>query len=214
MLVALIASLIVSVRAAAWLGAPVVLAFNGYLLWRGRSPHLNWVVASRADRLFVRLFVQRRAGRADMQEPDVIMFEASEIALMRARIVEVFVYGPRPKFVEWLVIKPTNVIAQGLSDQIRRSLNADHPGKQGYVTNEEGCLTVNWEWCRPALRVFLQQIDRECPSVVIAPEERSELDLNGVWHGPRGGRMQSSVNYSSGQNAWVWQRMRETAKPA
>ena len=46
---------------------------------------------------------------------------------------------------------------------------------------------MNWEWCRPALRVFLQQIDRECPSVVIAPEERSELDLNGVWHGPRGG---------------------------
>jgi len=26
---------------------------------------------------------------------------------------------------------------------------------------------------------------RECPSVVIAPEERSELDLNGIWNGVR-----------------------------
>jgi hypothetical protein len=42
---------------------------------------------------------------------------------------------------------------------------------------------MNWEWCRPDLRIFLQQIVRECPSIIIGPEERSELDLNGIWHG-------------------------------
>lgn len=35
---------------------------------------------------------------------------------------------------------------------------------------EEGCLTVEWKWWRPALRVFLQQVVQECPSVVIAPK--------------------------------------------
>ena len=44
---------------------------------------------------------------------------------------------------------------------------------------------MNWQPCRPALRVFLQRVVRECPSVVIAPEERSELDLNGIWNGVR-----------------------------
>ena len=57
--------------------------------------------------------------------------------------------------------------------------------RQVYVSNGEGCLTMNWQPCRPALRVFLQRVVQECPSVVIAPEERSELDLNGIWHGLR-----------------------------
>lgn len=42
---------------------------------------------------------------------------------------------------------------------------------------------MEWKWCRPALPIFLQQVARACPSVVIGPEERSELDLNGIWRG-------------------------------
>jgi hypothetical protein len=115
------------------------------------------------------------------------MFEASEIASMRGRIVEVFLYGPKPRFVEWVVIEPAQEIAQGFSGHMHPLLKPDSPGKQVYVTNEEGRLTMNWRFCRPDLRTFLQQVARECPSISIAPEERSELDLNGIWHGPRGG---------------------------
>ena len=53
------------------------------------------------------------------------------------------------------------------------------------MADDEGRLTIEWKWWRPALQVFLQQVVRECPSVVIAPEERSELDLNGIWNGIR-----------------------------
>jgi hypothetical protein len=120
-----------------------------------------------------------------MQEPDVLMFAAPEIASIRSRIVEVFLYGPKPKIVEWLVIEPAQAVAQDISRHIRPLLNADDPGKQVYISNGEGCVTIDWQPCRPALRVFLQQVVRECPSVVIAPEERSELDLNGIWNGVR-----------------------------
>ena len=193
LLITLIAYLTVSVHAAVWLGVPVVLALNGYMFWRGRSPRLNWVIAGCADRVFVRLFVQRGRGRADIREPDVIMFEASEIASIFVRTVEVFLYGPKPKIVESLVIKPTQTVAESYSNDIRSlpcsvgglgcSTMLLDSGKQVYVDNEKGRLIMKWKWYSPILPVFLQQLERECPSIVIVPEERSELDLNEIWNG-------------------------------
>jgi len=183
LLIILITSLIVSVRAAVWLGVPVVLALNGYLFWRGWSPRLNWVIAGCADRFFVRLFVQRRRDLVNIQEPDVIIFESSEIASVSIRIVEVFLYGPKPRIVEWLVIEPVQTVAEIVSSRIHLLLRK--PGKQVFVVNESGRLTMNWKFCRPDLQTFLRQIVRECPSLVMAPEDRSELDLNGIWHGSR-----------------------------
>ena len=183
LLILLIASMTASVRAAVWLGVPVVLALNAYLLWRGRSPRLNWVIAGCADRIFIRLFVQRGKGPRDIEGPNVIMFEASEIASMSARTVEVFLYGPKSRVVERLEIKPVQAATESVSNHIRPLLRP--PGKQVFVANEEGILTIEWKWCRPALRVFLSQVARECPSVVVAREERSELDLNEIWHGVR-----------------------------
>jgi hypothetical protein len=185
LLIAVIVSLTVSVRAAAWIGIPIVLALNGYLLWRGRPRRFNWVIAGCADQVFVRLFVQRGRSQDDVEKPDVIVLEASEIASMSARIVEVFLYGPKPRFVEWLAIEFPQVIAQGISNHIRPLLIPDNPNTQIYVTDETGCLTMNWEWCRPHLQAFLQHVVRECPSVLVTPEKRSELDLNGIWHGIR-----------------------------
>jgi hypothetical protein len=187
-LVALAADLVVSVRAAAWIGASVVLSLNVYMLWRGRSPRLNWVLAGCADRVYVRMLVRRVRGWAVVQEPDVIVLEASEIASVSARSVEVFLHGPKPRVMEWLVIEPAQTITESFSNHTCSSLcSTGQPKtvKQALVANEEGCLTINWEWCRPALQTFLQQIARGCPSVVIAPEERSDVDLNGIWNGVR-----------------------------
>jgi hypothetical protein len=185
LLIAVIASLIFSVRAGAWLGVPVILALNGYLLWRGLPARRNWVVAGCADRVFVRLFVRRGKDRTNTQEPDVIVFEASEIVSMTSRVAEVLLYGPKAKIIEWLVIEPVEAIRQVCSDHMLLSLKLDSWGKQVYVSNEEGQLTMDWKWCRPDLQAFLQQIARECPSIAIAPEERSEVDLNGIWNGVR-----------------------------
>ena len=195
LLIALTVCLIVSTRAAFWLGMPVFLVLNVFLLWRGRSARLNWVIAGVADRMYVRLFVRRGWGKGDLNEPDVLMLEASEIASISVRTVEVFLYGPKSKIVESLVIEPTRTIAKGYSNDIRSlpcsvgglgcSTRLLDSGKQVFVDNEKGRLVMKWKWCRPILPVFIQQLERECPFVVIVPEERSELDLNGIWHGIR-----------------------------
>ena len=182
LLITIIASQIVSVQTAACFGVLVVLALSGYLFWRGQSPRLNWVIAGCTDQVLVRLFVRRGWGKGDLNEPDALMLEASEIASMSIKTVEVFLYGPKPKIVEWLVIEPSHVAVGSFSNQIRGLLNPNNPGKQVYVANEEARLTMKWEWSRPDLRTFLQQVARECPSVCIAPEEHSELDLNRIWN--------------------------------
>src|ERR1035441_4257959 len=65
LLIALAVSLIVSTRAAVWLGMPVFLVLNVFLLWRGRSSRLNWVVAGCAEEVFVWLFSRRGWERSE-----------------------------------------------------------------------------------------------------------------------------------------------------
>lgn len=186
LLIALTVSFSVSMRRAACIEVPVFLALNGYVFWRARASHRRWLIVGCADRLYVRLFAWRSGDHGDVHDPDVLVLEASEIASMSIRTLEVFVYGPKPKIVEWLVIEPAQSVGDDISRHIRPLPRALERDKAVLVVDEEGRLTFEWRWWRPALRVFLQQVVRECPSVAIAPEKRSELDLNGIWqHGSR-----------------------------
>jgi hypothetical protein len=182
-LIALTVSLSVSVRAAAWVTVPVLLSLNGYVLWRTKASHRRWVLVGCANRLYLRLFAWCRGDHGDDHDPDVLVLEVSEITSMSIKTVEVFVYGPKPEFSEWLVIEPAQAVGDDISRHIRPLLTATDPDKAVLVAHDGGRLTIEWKWWRPALRVFLQQVVQECPSVVIAPEERSELDLNGIWRG-------------------------------
>lgn len=190
--IVLLLSLILSLRSAVWLGLPVFLALNAYILWRARSPRLNWVVAACADRVYIRLFAARGRARRVLHEHDAILLEASEIASLSIRRVEVFLYGPQPRIMQSLVIKPAEAVAADFFcyvDPLLRgsgqtpSCTPIDPNKQMFVGHGEGDLTIEWKWCRPGLRVFLQKLARECPSVVIGAEEHSELDLNRIWSG-------------------------------
>jgi hypothetical protein len=195
LLIALGLGLFVSVHAAVWIGIPLFVALNLFYLWRGRSPRLNWVVAVGAERVYVRLFARRGRKKGDTGEPEIMVFEGSEIAFVSAKTVEVFLYGPKPKTLEWLVISPAEAVAKNVSDHIDPmqpggspnlcGIRPIDPTKQVFVGNEEGPLTIEWGFCRPALRAFLQKLTQQRPSVVIAPEEHFELDLNGIWHGAR-----------------------------
>lgn len=184
-LVALTLSRTVSARAGIWLGVPFFLLLNAFLFWTDRSRRLNWVMAECADRIYVRLFSRRARDRGELNGPDVLVLERSEIASMSIRTLEVFIYGPEPKIVEWLMIEPAGGVVNQLSDQIRTSLRQDDPAKQMHLEYEQGRLLMKWTLCRPVLPVFLRQLAQACPSVVIGQEERSELDLNGIWHGLR-----------------------------
>jgi hypothetical protein len=183
LLIALTARISVSARAAEWLCVPVFLALNGYVVWRAVSSRKQWVIAGCTERFYVRLFAWRRSDSSGDNEPDILVLEASEIASMSVRTLDVFLDGLKPKIVEWLVIEPSKAVAEDISKHIRPLLMALDPDKAVYVASEEGRFTIGWNWWRPALRVFLQQVVRECPSVFIANEERSELDLNGIWRG-------------------------------
>ena len=195
LLIALLVGLMVSVKAAAWGVIPIVLVWDGYMLWRGRSPRLNWVLAACAGRVFVRLFQSRVRGRPVVREPNVLILDASDISSISAHTVKLFLYGPNPKVIEWLVIEPAGAVAEAVSDHIRPlqrgtipnacGIRPVDPNKQVFVGNEEGPLTIEWKWCRPALRTFLQRVAQQCPSIVIGIERRTEVDLNGIWHGTR-----------------------------
>jgi hypothetical protein len=115
----------------------------------------------------------------------VLVLDASEIASMWARTVDVYLYGPKPKFVNWmLMIEPAKGTFEDINKYIRPLLTQLEE-KAVYVTSKEGRLTIGWEWWQPSLREFLQQVAQECPSSAIGAEDRSELDLNGIWHGNR-----------------------------
>jgi hypothetical protein len=161
LLIALTVSLSDSVRAAAWLGVPVFLAWNGYVLWHtksSRSSRCTWVIAGCAERVYVRLFVRPSGDHSDDRDTDVLVLEASEITSMSIKTVEVFVYGPDPKIVEWLVIEPAQAVGDDISRHVRPLLTEPDPDKAVLVADDEGRLTIEWKWYRPALRVFLQDV--------------------------------------------------------
>lgn len=176
LLIAIAVSLIVSARAAAWFGASTFLAWNVYVLWLLKFSSRTWVIAAYADRVCI---------RPGVNNPNVIMLEVSEIASMSIRTVEVFLYGPKAKFVDWLVIETVQAQLEDVTDHIAsflRDIPSFDPSNPVNVVNEGRRLIIGWKWCQPALRIFLQKLVRECPSVLIAPEEHSELDLNGIWN--------------------------------
>src|ERR1039458_123143 len=194
LLITIVLSLIAPVRSASWFGLSLFLALNSYVLWLTKSSRRNWCIAVCAERVYVRLYMTPETAPNGVDEPDVIVFEASEIASISIRIVELFLYGPKPKFAGCLVIEPSQAVAENVPAHIHSLLgDCESLGCCGElnssnlicVANEDGRLIIGWKGCHPPLRVFCRQVVRECPSLVIGPEERSELDLNGIWHGVR-----------------------------
>lgn len=187
-LAAALVNLIVSVRAAVWISVPAFLAWNAWVLWRARSPRLSWVIKTHGERIYIRLLVGFGKAWQASDVPEVMVFEPSEIASISIRTVEVFTYGPKSTILEWLMIEPTQAVAESVCDQIPpflADIGTHDLSERVYWVNEERRLAVGWKFCHPDLRSFLQQVVQEYPFLAIAPEQRSELDLNGIWNGIR-----------------------------
>ncbi len=194
LLLFIILSLAVSMRSAAWLGMFFFLIWNAYVLWLTKSFRRNWCAAVCAGQVYVRLYMSREKVASGIDEPDVVVFEASEIASISIRTVEAYLYGPKPKFAECLVIEPAPAAAVRVPTRIpsfpeycEALGSCGEPGSNYLVrvANEGGRLVIPWRRCRPNVRAFVRQVIRELPSLVIGPEEHSELDLNSIWHGFR-----------------------------
>ena len=177
--------LIFSGRAAVWVGVPMFFAWNAWVIWRARSPRLSWVIKTHADRIFIRLWAGFGKAWREVDEPDVMVLEASEIASVSIRSVEVFIYGPKPKIVQWLMIEPIQAVARSVSARIPSfftEAEIRHLGERVYWVNDDRHLAVGWQMCQPNVRIFLQQFAQGHPSIIIGTEECSELDLNGMWN--------------------------------
>ncbi len=190
LLLFIVMSILVSVRSAAWLGTFFFLTWNAYVLWLTKFSPRNWVMAVCAGRAYVRLYMTREKVASGVDEPDVVVFETSEIASISIRTVEAYLYGPKPKFAECLVIESA----------VAGSVPTNNPSFPGYcetlgccgeprsnylvrVTNEDGRLVIAWRRCHPDAQKFVRKVVREFPTVVVGPAERCELDLNSIWHG-------------------------------
>jgi hypothetical protein len=171
-------------RTAVWLSLTVLLTLNGSILWRAQISNRRWVIVSLANRLYVRLFAWHVEKERGANDQDVLELEASEIVSVRIRTLEVFLYGSKPKLIEWLVIETDKAVARDLRKHGGPLIQTE-ASKSILVVQEEQCLTIEWKWWRPSLRKYLQKIARECPSIMMGSEERSELDLNSIWHGTR-----------------------------
>ena len=190
----IVLSLLVSVRSAAWLGMFFFLTWNAYVLWLTKSSRRNWCAAVCAGRVYLRLYMTRETAPDGVNEPDVVVFEASEIASISIRTVEAYLYGPKPKLAECLVIELAPAVAESVSAHVPlfprycEALGCCGEPDSNYlvrVTNEDGRLAISWRHCHPNVRAFVRQVARECPTLVTGPEERSELDLNSIWRGIR-----------------------------
>ncbi len=145
--ITLTVSRIVSVQAAIWLSVPVFLGLNGHVLWRAISSRRRWVIAGCDERVYIRLFAWPGRDQGDVPEPDILEFEASEIASMSVRTVEVFLNGPGSRIVDWLlVIEPSQAVAEDFSKHVRPLLRSLDPGKWALVGDDEGRLTIEWKW--------------------------------------------------------------------
>ncbi len=141
------------------------------------SSRRNWCIAVCSARVYIRLSVKPSEG---------IVIEASEIASLSIRTVEVFLYGPESTTDEWLVIEPAQMVPEAAFARISTSLREFRTlgsNNRMWVSREGRRLVIGWKWCHPPIRTFLGQIARECPSIVISPEAHSNLDLNGFWKG-------------------------------
>lgn len=155
LLIVLALSLVVSVRAAAWVSLPVLLVLNGFVLWRLRVSHRTWVIVGCADRLYVRLFAWRNGEHGEVHDRDLLVLEAPDVASMSIRTVEVFLHGPKPKFVEWLVIEPAQTVAEDVSRYLRPLLTLMDPDKVVLVANEGGGASpLNGDGGAPPCRYF------------------------------------------------------------
>jgi hypothetical protein len=109
------------------------------------------------------------------------------VASIRVREAEVFISGPKPNVVQWLVVEPAPEICAPIADQFERlsppTLGCDL--YREWFTGWSGTgIFTEWKLYRPGLRTFIRQIASKFPNLSIAEDSRSELDLTGLARKP------------------------------
>jgi len=162
------------------LGAGLLAAWNLILLWRGVLGRQSWVLLSSDGRFYIRLFSPLGRGAYKSSESEVIMLDLEEVASVQIQTRKLFVYGPKPKLTEWLVIEPKPAVRSLVADEFQRlappAATCD-PRREWFSGSKDGIIWIPWQSYRPALRELVRQIELHFPNLTRSELKLPDLDL-------------------------------------
>jgi hypothetical protein len=157
-----------------------LIVWNLVLLWRSGLGRHNWVFLVCQERFYVRMFSPRSKAAARSSGPDVIVLDAAEVLSIGVQTRTIFVHGPKPKIVEGLVMEPepaAGALVTAQFNQLSPPIGTCDPYREWFAGSKEGTLRIPWQFYRPALRPFLDQIELHFPKLTKSEVALPDLDL-------------------------------------
>jgi hypothetical protein len=171
------------------LAAALLIAWICFLLWRAAFSKRHWVMAGCTEHFYFRLYRPVLDGLRLRREPapSILALESAEVRSMSRQIVDAFIAGPDPKVAESLVVQLEPQAHAAIAEEFERmspSVSEYDLDKLWLVQWNGGSLVILWRRYHPSLRTLLSMITPRYPSLAVAPESRSELDLTGFARKP------------------------------
>lgn len=157
----------------------LLTVWNLVLLLRSALGRHNWVALVCQEKFYFRLFAPR-SRKAGASEPDVIVLDVREILSVGIQTRTIFVYGPKPRVIEWLVVEPeagTRSLVVAQCNHLFPPIGTCDPYREWFAAPVEGILRIPWQSYRPALQAFVDQIELHFPKLTKGEVILPELDL-------------------------------------
>lgn len=183
----LVACWISGQRSATILAAVLLIAWICFLLWRVAFSKRHWVMAGCTEHFYFRLHRPVLDGLRLRHEPapSILAPQSEEVRSMSRQIVDAFIVGPNPKVAESLVLQLEPQAQIAVAEQFERlSPTVSDLDKLWLAESSNGSLVIRWRRYHPSLPTWLSTITSRYPSITVAPESRSELDLSGFARKP------------------------------
>jgi hypothetical protein len=161
--------------------AMLLAAWICLLLWRVVFGPRQWIMACCAEYLYFRLFRHFGGNRRLTREP-ILELETGELSSISLQTLTVFINGPDQNVVESLVVQLEPQTEKAFAEEFERlypSVVRHSRDKRWFVEWSNRSLVIHWRRYRPPLREFFSKLTSQYPSLAVAPESLSELDLTG-----------------------------------
>jgi hypothetical protein len=185
----LVACWISGQKLATIIAAVLLIAWICFLFWRVAFSKVHWVVAGCTEHFYFRLYRPFRENLRLGREPapSILELQCAEVRSMSRQIVDAFIAGPDPKIAESLIVQLEPQAQIAVAEEFERlspSVSRYDLDKLWFVRWSDGSLVVQWRRYHLSLRTLLSTIAGRYPSIIVAPESRSELDLSGFARKP------------------------------
>ncbi len=110
----------------------------------------------------------------------MIALDVGEVLSVGIQTRTIFVHGPKPKIVEWLVVEPqprAQIFVTAQFNHLSPPIGTCDPYREWFAGSVDGILRIPWQSYRPALRAFANQIELHFPKLTESEVTLPELDL-------------------------------------